>query len=349
LTFDEKDLDGLVWTPNGREIIFSSGREGRIRLWRVSSKGGSPQSLAASGRVLSEPDISPDGRLLAYTEFTSSGWNIARVAISESPDQKASASRLLSSTAGEGFPQFSPDGKRIVFASGRSGSFQIWVCDSDGKSPIQLTNLEAVGGSPHWSPDGKNIVFDARPEGHADLFIISADGGAPRRITTEPTDEIVPTWSHDGRWIYFGSDRSGEMQIWKMPSSGGKAVQVTKDGGFRAFESLAGRWVYYSSQGASPIWKIPVEGGEKSVVLDSVLHWQAWSLEAGGICYVKPTEGGSAEVVLLNLTTMESRKIATADDYRRIRMLSISPDGRWLIYMKGNPLEAEIVLVENFR
>jgi Tol biopolymer transport system component len=52
--------------------------------------------------------------------------------------------------------------------------------------------------------------------------------------------------------------------------------------------------------------------------------------------------------VLLNLHSNESQKIASVDDYLRIRMPSISPDGRWLIYIQGNPLEAEIILVENF-
>jgi Tol biopolymer transport system component len=165
----------------------------------------------------------------------------------------------------------------------------------------------------------------------------------------DPTEEIVPTWSHDGRWVYFGSNRNGEMQIWKIPSSGGQAVCVSKEGGFRAFESSDGKWVYYSSDGPSPVWKIPVEGGEKSVVLDSVAWWQKWTLEGGDLYYVEPAEVGRANLVFLNLTTMESSKIAIADDYNRIFHLSISPDRRWLIYQTRTPVEAEIILVENFR
>jgi len=72
----------------------------------------------------------------------------------------------------------SSDGQKITFRSNRSGSFEIWTCDSDGSNPIQLTLLGAPNtGTPRWSPDGRQIAFDSRKEGHADIYVINAEGG----------------------------------------------------------------------------------------------------------------------------------------------------------------------------
>ena len=65
-------------------------------------------------------------------------------------------------------------------------------------------------------------------------------------MTTEPSDDVVPSWSNDGRWIYFASKRTGRWEVWKAPADGGQAVQVTKHGGFAAFESRDGQSVYYA-------------------------------------------------------------------------------------------------------
>src|SRR5262249_58143707 len=104
-------------------------------------------------------------------------------------------------------PQFSADGTKIAFASDRSGSEEIWVCDSDGRNPHPVTAFSAPRkGTPRWSPDGRQIAFDALADGQRDIFVVSAEGGQARRITTEPSEEVRPSWSRDGAWIYFGSN-----------------------------------------------------------------------------------------------------------------------------------------------
>ena len=71
-----------------------------------------------------------------------------------------------------------------------------------------------------------------------------AAGGKPSRLTSAAANEIRPSWSHDGQWIYFGWDKGGESQICKIHPSGGEPVQVTRQGGYFAFESADGQWLY---------------------------------------------------------------------------------------------------------
>ncbi|WP_346925870.1 extracellular solute-binding protein, partial [uncultured Arthrobacter sp.] len=184
-------------------------------------------------------------------------------------DELAAAKRLtnlISSTANEISPRYSPDGKRIAFESNRSGSSEIWVCNSDGENPIRVTSFRGpLAGSPSWSPDGKFLAIDCRPEGNADIYVISSEGGTPRRLTSDPAEDIVPSWSQDGRWIYFSSHRNGRLQIWKVPAEGGEAIQMTQQGGFDPVESPDGKWLAISDQSQeqrrSLIYVVPIMGG----------------------------------------------------------------------------------------
>src|SRR2546425_4952784 len=106
--------------------------------------------------------------------------------------------RLLSSTRIDTNARFAPDGKRIAFASTRSGSYEIWVCEIDGSNLAQLTSFGGpLTGTGRWSPDGKRIAFDSAAGGNGDIYVVSAGGGKPRRLTTDPAADDSPSWSRD--------------------------------------------------------------------------------------------------------------------------------------------------------
>lgn len=89
-----------------------------------------------------------------------------------------------------------------MFASGRTGNDEIWVCDRDGRNQKQLTFLEGPRtGTPRWSPDGRQIAFDSWLGGNSDVNVISADGGRPQRVTPDSLNGHAPYWSRDGQWI----------------------------------------------------------------------------------------------------------------------------------------------------
>ncbi|MDQ3545896.1 MAG: serine/threonine-protein kinase, partial [Verrucomicrobiota bacterium] len=257
LTTDDRRVHSFTWTADNREIVFSSNRGGGFSLWRVAVSGGTPERVAVAGQNAYSPAISRQGNHLAYNvSFLDS--NIWRLDRASAADRQNSPTKLISSTRQDHSPQFSPDGKKIVFASDRSGSDEIWVCESDGSHPAQLTFFDGpTSGTPRWSPDGQQIVFDARPAGNADIYVMSAEGGKPRPLTLEPSHDVTPSWSRDGRWVYFCSNRSGARQIWKVPAGGGPAVQVTRQGGFEAFESPDGELLYYTKgRGPGGIWQM---------------------------------------------------------------------------------------------
>jgi len=264
-----------VWTEDGREIVFVDRGIFRAELWRIDVSGSpspsaEPQRLAALGEKAQEASISRRMHRLAYTSFSihSSIWRIAAPVGSKVREEKTAGSvngdtPFIYSTRDDSAPEFSPDGKRIAFMSNRSGYWEIWVCNSDGSNPVQLTSFRGPNvTNPRWSPDGGRIAFDSDAEGEFDIWVTSSGGGKPKRMTTDPANDGNPNWSRDGRWIYFDSHRTGEQQVWKIPEGGGDAIQVTQDGGFAPLESPDGKFIYYTKalEGTS-VWRLPVEGG----------------------------------------------------------------------------------------
>jgi Tol biopolymer transport system component/DNA-binding winged helix-turn-helix (wHTH) protein len=340
---------GLAWTSDGRDIIF--GRAGWLAkfgwLWKVSARGGEPQRLQL-GQEGTEPFIR--GSRLVYARQVSN-LNIWRKQL-DSKHSSLPADRFLSSTAIESGPQYSPDGSSIAFESTRSGSYEIWMCRSDGTNLVQLTHFNNVTGTPRWSPDGRQIAFDSRAPGNADIFVMDSQSGPPRQLTKETSADVIPSWSRDGRWIYFASARSGPWEVWKMPSAGGPAAQVTRHGGYGAFESPDGKFLYYTKYPAvSGIWRMPTSGGEETLVVAGVEpeFWGYWAVVEKGIYYLDTS--AMPAIAFFDFTNRQVTRVVELQTRpaREATGLAASPDGRAILYTQLDALTRDIVLVDNFQ
>ncbi len=351
LTFDNRHVAGLAWAADGQSLVFSSNREGNFKLWRIPASGGEPEWLAAVGAQ--DPGavaVATEDAYLAYEEweFEINVWGIS-LAASEPPPQ-----RFVASTRWDYHPQISPDGQRIAFASNRSGSFELWTCDLDGTNLMRLTAFGGpFVGMPRWSPDGRKLAFDALVGSHTAIHLIEADGSPPTRLTDEPADHRAPSWSRDGRWIYFASNRSGTWQIWKKPATNdGDAVQVTTNGGYLALESTAGGTLYFSKYGARGLWSIATEGGRETQILDdlAVSDWGNWTVGEAGLYFIGRTADGPLLKVLDPATqAVEPLRLLAGPPLSHEPGLTVSPDGRWLLYARADRIESDIMLVEPFR
>jgi Tol biopolymer transport system component len=204
-------------------------------------------------------------------------------------------------------------------------------------------------GVPRWSPDGRQIAFASNIEGQGDIYVVNTSGGKPRRLTLEPASDVRPSWSRDGRWIYFGSNRSGEDQVWKMPAGGGEALKLSQKGGCFALESPDSQWVYYvKNHWDSPLWKVPRDGGEETQVLESVYRVDFAIVKEGIYFIPKPDSAGRYSIQFFNSTTKRIRSVSTVDGPIG-NDLSVSPDGRWILYSQTDHSGTDLMLVEHFR
>jgi Tol biopolymer transport system component/predicted Ser/Thr protein kinase len=339
-----------AWTPDGSEIVFSAASFTQSGLWRMAvGKPAKPRQLAVASEDVGQSAVSHQGNRLAYM-VPKSNAGIWRVDLRDPGRKPGTPFKLIPSTRNEGWPAYSPDGKRIAFNSDRSGIQEIWVCNSDGSNAVQLTSIGAWGAyGPKWSPDGRSIAFVSTVGGNEDIYVVSANGGPHRRLTTGPSGGKWPCWSRDGQSIYFVS--SG--QVWKMRAAGGDAVQVTRNRGDVPQESRDGKFIYYLKGDPWPIscsvWRMPVGAGEETKVLDSVHCEGQWAVGRQGIYFFAKTDAARhSDLSVYEFATGKTRKILTIERPLTYWM-AVSPDDRTILYTQLDEAGSDLMLVENFR
>ncbi|MCW8984794.1 MAG: protein kinase, partial [Thermoanaerobaculales bacterium] len=342
---------GVDWTSDGREIIFSANRPGSpgyFALWRVRVEGGEPQLLpVGEGGVY--PSLSRQRAVMTYQKLSGRG-DIWRIGGPSADGEYREPSRLISSSTHNSLPRYSPDGSLIAFGSRRSGFEELWICNSDGSNPTQLTHMDGGAGAASWSPDGQQVTFTSMEGENWDLWAVSPTGGIPRRLTDGDAREASSTWSRDGRWIYFTSNRSSSSyELYRMPAGDGDAIQLTTAGGFFGVESTDGQTLYFTKrsfwEGPYGIWRIPVEGGEEVEIHDRG-EGSSWEVLESGICYLN-LQSDIPTVEFLDFASGEVRQVAEVQG-ASMWGFAVSPDGRWVLYQRQER-ESDIMLVENFR
>jgi hypothetical protein len=136
-----------------------------------------------------------------------------------------------------------------------------------------------------------------------------------------------------------------------MPAEGGQAVQVTKQGGFAAFEAPDGKTLYYAKgQNAPGLWRLKVQGGEETPVLEQLGagYWGYWAVAQDGIYFYNVN---TKAIEFFSFATHKVTQIGKPEKapWRYNPGLAVSPDGRWLLYAQVDENTSHIMLVENFR
>jgi Tol biopolymer transport system component len=350
LTYEDLLVQSPAWTRDGKEIFFSTGAYMSERSIRRVPATAPPRSrseyhphLETFGEDATTLAISPNGSRLAYSRVSQT-INIYKVALSGAAGAVQKPQSIAPSSRTDIEPNFSPDGKKIAFASTRSGSMEIWVCDADGSNPRQMTSMGGSRtGNPKWSPDGNTILFESRPEVMASLYVVSATGGAPRRLTKIPA--FWASWSHDGKWIYFMSKGESGSPIFRMPAAGGDAVQLT-EGGIYPLESVDGKWAYFINDEAE-LWKVPAVGG-KAIRVPNEWFPMSFAVVEDGVYTIHGDWMGKAAVLFYDFATGKTKVVAQMEK-PSFRGIAISPDRRWALLTQIVHMGSDLMLVENFR
>jgi dipeptidyl aminopeptidase/acylaminoacyl peptidase len=341
-----------LWLGDGSELLCVVGDGEDRTLRRISVRENRVnQPLPSIGVLGQHLTISPGGDRLIYSNFTWEGdiWQLNLM-------ENTAPVRLIASTVEDLMPQFSPDGKKIAFLSNRSGNLALWVAESNGASAMALAPA-ALKNPPSWAPDGQQIAYTCRfGQSPEDICVTGITGGTPQRLTADPARDILPSWSRDGRWVYFASDRSGSFQNWKTPAdadASGPATQITRDGGFGGVESVDGKYLYYAKSvlwGA--IWRVPVNGGDEAPVGEAVRSPRLprnFAVVSDGIVFATAIDPMSRFELRKYSFSSEKVEIIAEVAGGMGNGISISPDGRSLLYTTLEVRSGDLLMVEKFR
>ncbi len=248
-------------------IVYATEEFGLSELAVVHPDGSGRRRLTTDGFGYLAPDVSPDGRRIAFSGFggiylmNSDGSGVTLL-VSRAPFDYA--------------PAWSPDGSRIAFRSDNAGPYgpaaRIFVINVDGTGLRQLSSDDPdpnvfyySDDGPTWSPDGNRIVFtrngvlqvinadgtgltalpnedmswypDWSPDGtriaygrligNMDIMIRNADGSNPTAVTSDPAQENNPRWSPDGKRLVFVRIVDGVSQLFIVGADGTGAVKLS--------------------------------------------------------------------------------------------------------------------------
>ncbi|HEX9185905.1 MAG TPA: protein kinase [Vicinamibacteria bacterium] len=333
---------------------------------------GTPRQMTSDPGLETEPALSPDGSLVAYTSDRAGSTDIW-----VSDIRGGEPVRITDDPSSDWSPAWFPDGGAIAFVSDRGGEPAIWKVPRLGGSAIQLITS---GWDPAVSPDGGRVAFvragragysriavvslatptvatdltgdedglwnhrkpawspDRREIAYADsrnLWLVSADGGGARRLTSGPGPDDHPAFSPDGSWLYYSSYRDGTFALWRLPMGGGPPVRATLGTGPEAEPHLAGTRLAFSTRLSNlDLVLIDLRSGERQRLPDLRTDANPAFSPDGRQLVFTSDRGGTLD--LWSQPLDRGRPAGPArrltDDVGTENMPAISPDGRWLAF-----------------
>ncbi|UCC43461.1 MAG: Tol-Pal system beta propeller repeat protein TolB [Candidatus Zixiibacteriota bacterium] len=215
-----------AFSPDGKDIYFTSYLEGDHHLYKVSVESGQVTKVAGFPGLVAAPSISPDGTKIACVLTKDGNSEIYLLDLNGRVIK-----RLTNHWAIDSSPTWSPDGSMLAFSSDRTGSPQIYTMDAFGLKTRRVTYDGYYNDSPIWSHRGNRITFVSRTKrGRFDLASVDTSG-ADYRILTEFGRNENPHFSPDGKQIVFSSNRLGPFEIFTMDLTGRNQRRLTRTGG----------------------------------------------------------------------------------------------------------------------
>jgi Tol biopolymer transport system component len=338
-----RQVSGVAWLSQ-RDLIISAASKIDYSLWKVPIDSGERLPLSIPGGRIQRVSLARTGGQLAY-EKVSYARNIRCVDISKAGVFRRRQDPLIASTQRESEPVPSPDGGSIAFVSDRSGSPEIWIADSAGGHPRRLTDHQATQMTrPRWSPDGTRIAYSCNADGPSSIYVTDLQSQVARRLS-RGGPQILAVWSRQGDEIYYQVDAPGGWEVWRIHPDGSGSTRISEAGYTIIGETPDGRGLLCTKSGEPGIWRLPVDGGPKSLVASGALcgDWQETIAAKDGIYFTRH-RGESSILGFYDVATGQTDSLASLEWYAA--SLAFTPARSMLLYDCIGKLEVDLMLAD---
>ncbi|HSP67488.1 MAG TPA: DPP IV N-terminal domain-containing protein [Bryobacteraceae bacterium] len=220
-----------VMSLSGTKIYFVSDRSGSKEIWSMDYDGSNQRQLTNLKAITNFPAVSADGKLFAFMTFAGGNPQI-RIHTTDTSRRQTFVNPVSSTVT---TPEFTPDGKSILFAATIDGWLQLMMAGIDGSGMRRLSNVQKIEVSPRVNPKtGSDLLFISGRSGRQQLWHMNLDGTDREMLTTGEGDVSNPSWSPDGHHIVFSWTRGyepGNFNLFVMDIADRKYVQLTTNSG----------------------------------------------------------------------------------------------------------------------
>jgi len=331
-------LSAPLWSRGGRSLVFAvSGslavRQGAsTRVIQLPLRRGAPRTLFWNPSLNGVLDRLGDDRLVL--EARSPRTELVELAIGVGQG----GGRLTRGNSNDRQPTYSPDGRRIVFSSNRSGNLDIWALELATGSVRRLTDHPGDDWDPAVMPDGR-ILWSSNRSGHFEVWTAEPDGARPRQLSNDGHMAENPTPSPDGAWVVYNSRQPARPGVWRMRADGSGAMLLVPGNTRLPEVSPDGRYVLYLTDIRLDRLSLRVAAIDGSGVLPVVLpmpseggraRWLPGTTPA--IAFNAPSPNGRLAVYVQPFSpdhdTSNLRRLLPGQDLERsASSFGIAPDG----------------------
>jgi TolB protein len=193
-------------------------------------------------------------------------------------------------------PVWSPDGRRLAFASHRAGNWDLYALDTHSGTILRLTRSRDFEAGPTWSPDGRWIAYEAYHNSNLDIYLLNVATGESERLTYDEAPDYSPAWSPDGRHIAFTSYRNDNKDLFILSLDDGSVMNLTntpEENEDHPAWSPEGEYLAYSAgvPGDEAVWRIAFDKeaaarGELRPLIFGIGGQPTWSPDGEALAFV---------------------------------------------------------------
>ena len=281
--FYTRSLGGASWSPDGKQVAFSTNLSGRQNLWKVEAAGGWPIQLVQSDERQYAAKWSPDGKWIVYMQDTGGNelWDVYAV-----PSDGGEPINLTNTPdVREESPLWSHDGKRLVlnYKAKEATAYNLELMDWATRKITPLTHEETPNhtwNSVAWSADGKTIYANRAEISFtdADVYAVDVDSGKTTNLTPHEGKVLnfASSLSPDGKTLLIASSAKGGYQNVALLDIATKKLTWATD---TKWEANAGD---FSPTGKSFTYGLNADGEVDAYLVDAkTLRAEKLPLEAG--------------------------------------------------------------------